>query len=142
MTPILKFLFPAKPYTTSESWFLLAMRILFGMLLMTHGIAKWSNFETLSATFPDPIGVGSHISLILAIFGEVICSAGFIAGAFYRLALIPMTFTMCIAFFVTHAHDAFAVKELAFVYLAVFVLMFITGPGNYALDSLIARRMR
>lgn len=93
MYAILRFLFPDKPYTAGNSWLLLAARIIFGGLLMSHGIAKWQNFDALSASFPDPLGVGGGVSLALAIFGEVICSAGFIAGLFYRLALIPMIFT-------------------------------------------------
>ena len=60
----------------------------------------------------------------------------------YRLALIPMIFTMCVALFVVHGDDPFAVKELAAIYLSVFVLMYISGPGNYALDRLIAERLR
>lgn len=139
MSRILNFLFPDKAYTASESWFLLALRILFGLLLMSHGIAKWSNFAAMSETFPDPLHVGSHLSLSLAVFAEVLCAAGFVVGAFYRLALIPMIFTMSIAFFVIHANDPFAARELAFVYLVVFVLMYITGPGRYALDTLVVK---
>lgn len=141
MSKILKFLFPAKPYGAGESWLLLLTRIAFGLLLMSHGIAKWQNFDTMASTFPDPLGMGSHVSLSLAIFAEVICSAGFIVGAFYRLALIPMIFTMCIAAFVVHQGDPFASKELAVVYLVVFVLMYAAGPGSYALDRLVAGRM-
>ena len=95
----------------------------------------------MSAVFPDPMGIGSSASLSLAIFGEVICSLGFMAGALYRLALIPMIFTMCVAFFVIHSADPFAVKELALVYLAIFVLMYIAGPGNYSIDRLIAKKI-
>ena len=103
--------------------------MIFGGLLFSHGIAKWSNFDTMSTMFPDPLGIGSSASL------------GFIVGAFYRLALIPMIFTMCIAFFVIHGADPFAVKELALVYLAIFVLMYIAGPGNYSVDRLIAKKI-
>ena len=142
MNAILRFLFPAAPSGAGASWLLLAARIVFGTLLMTHGIAKWQNFETLSATFPDPLGVGSPASLALAIFGEVVCPLGFITGTLYRLALLPMIFTMCVALFVVHGDDHFAVKELAAIYLSVFVLMYISGPGNYALDRLIAERLR
>lgn len=142
MNRLLHFLFPARPYSTSESWFLLAFRLLFGILLLTHGIAKWSSFSTLSGAFPDPLGVGHSLSLGLAIFGELICSVGFIFGAFYRLALLPMIFTMCMAFFVIHNGDPFSSRELAFVYLVVFVLMYLEGPGAYALDRIIARRIR
>ena len=112
------------------------------VLLLSHGIAKVDDFAALSEVFPDPLGLGSRISLTLAIFGELFCSVGFIVGAFYRLALIPMIFTMCVALFVVHGNDPFAVKELAAIYLSVFVLMYISGPGNYALDRLIAERLR
>ena len=108
---------------------------------MSHGIAKWQNFDALSAAFPDPLGVGGGVSLALAIFGEVVCSAGFIAGLFYRLALIPMIFTMCVAFFAVHGGDPFAARELALAYLSVYVLMYATGPGLYAADTLIARHL-
>ena len=108
---------------------------------MSHGIVKWQNFNALSAAFPDPLGVGGGVSLALAIFGEVVCSAGFIAGLFYRLALIPMIFTMCVAFFAVHGGDPFAARELALAYLSVYVLMYAAGPGLYAADTLIARRL-
>lgn len=142
MSRILRFLFPATRYTAQASSFLLALRVLFGVLLMLHGIAKLNDFSALSSLFPDPLGLGSRVSLVLAIFGELLCSVGFIVGAFYRLALIPMIFTMCVALFVVHGNDPFATKELAVIYLSVFVLMYISGPGNYALDKLIAERIR
>ena len=139
---IYNFLFPTKPNTTKVSLFLLAVRIIFGILLMNHGIQKWSNFQELSTAFPDPIGLGSSISLGLAIFGELVCSMGFIFGFLYRLAMIPMIFTMAMAFFVIHSQDAFAVRELALVYLVVFVLMYIAGPGKFAVDRYFAVKER
>lgn len=75
-------------------------------------------------------------------FGEVVCAAGCVAGLLYRLALIPMVFTMCVAFFAVHGGDSFAARELALVYLVVFVLMYAAGPGRYAADTLIAQRIR
>lgn len=96
---IYSFLFPTKSNTTKVSLLLLAVRIIFGILLMNHGIQKWTNFQELSAVFPDPLGVGSPLSLGLAIFGELACSMAFIIGFLYRLAMIPMVFTMAVAFF-------------------------------------------
>ncbi|MBR8708496.1 hypothetical protein IX307_001122 [Bacteroides pyogenes] len=134
---IYKLLFPTKPNQNNISFLLLTARIVFGLLFLFHGVAKWSNFENLSASFPDPLGVGSSVSLGLAIFGELICSIGFIIGILYRLAMIPMIFTMAMAFFVIHADDPFAVKELALVYLFIFILMYIAGPGKFSIDSFI-----
>ena len=141
MSAVYNFLFPSKPNDTAYSLLLLAFRILFGSLLMMHGIQKLTHFSEMSASFPDPLGVGSHVSLGLAIFGELFCSLGFILGVLYRLAMIPMIFTMCVAFFVIHGGDPFATKELAFVYLAVFVLMYIAGPGKFAFDRIIAVKL-
>ena len=138
---IYNFLFPTKPNTTKTSLLLLVVRIIFGVLLMNHGIQKWSNFQELSAVFPDPLGLGSPISLGLAIFGELVCSMAFIIGFLYRLAMIPMIFTMIVAFFIVHANDAFAVKELAFIYLIVFIIMYIAGPGKFSIDHNIGNEM-
>ena len=136
-----RFLFPVKPDGTFISVILLIVRVVFGVMLMNHGIDKWANYQELSAVFPDPLGIGSPLSLGLAIFGELACSMAFIIGFLYRLAMIPMIFTMCVAFFIVHADDPFAVKELAFVYLVVLVLMYIVGPGKFAVDRWISKSL-
>ena len=130
MIMLKRFLFPTNPNGVFISVILLAVRIVFGILMMNHGIDKWANYQELSTVFPDPLGIGSPLSLGLAIFGELACSMAFIIGFLYRLAMIPMIFTMCVAFFIVHGNDPFAVKELAFVYLVVFVLMYIIGTGK------------
>lgn len=135
---MLQFLFPLKNFSTPESVLLLILRLLFGILLMWHGLTKMSNFESLVATFPNPLGLGSRFSLYMIIFVEVFCSVGVIFGAFYRLALIPMIFSMCVAFVVVHRGQSFAAKELAFIYLVVFVVLFAMGAGKYSLDNIIA----
>lgn len=137
---VYRLLFPTKPNQNNISFLLLTTRIVFGLLFLSHGVAKWNNFEELSVSFPDPLGVGSSVSLGLAIFGELVCSIGFIIGLLYRLAMIPMIFTMAMASFVIHANDAFAVKESALVYLFIFILMYITGPGKFSIDYLIGNK--
>ena len=71
MSVIYKFLFPSKPDGTAMSLLILALRILFGILLMSHGVQKWANYDVMSGSFPDPLGIGSQLSLVLAIFGEM-----------------------------------------------------------------------
>ena len=80
------------------SWFLLALRLLFGGLLLMHGIMKIIDFDVLSVSFPDPLGIGSTYSLALAIFAEAACSCAFILGLLFRLSLLPMITTMAVAF--------------------------------------------
>lgn len=139
---IIKFLFPQKLSAKKTSILLLAARIVFGIMFMTHGIAKWNSFDTLAATFPDPLGVGSSVSLSLAIFGELACSLAFILGILYRLSVIPMIFTMIVAFFIVHGGAPFAARELAFLYMVVFVFMYLMGPGIYSVDYYIGKHIR
>lgn len=135
---IYNFLFP-KYDNNRLSGILLAVRIIFGGLLFYHGFTKIMALNALSFTFPDPLGIGAPTSLWLVIFAEVFCSLACIFGLLFRLSLLPIIFSMGVAFFVAHAGDPFAAKELSLVYLLVFIILYITGPGSYALDCWFAR---
>lgn len=118
----------------------LVLRLMVGGAMLSHGIPKLLAFGTLSANFPDPLGVGSFVSLMLSIGAEVGCSVLLILGLFTRLALLPLLFTMLMAFFVIHAADPFAVKELAMTYIAIYIAIFSLGAGRFSLDSLIFKQ--
>lgn len=136
---LLKALFSEPVSSSTKSMLILFARIIFGFLFLSHGIAKLSFYSEAPETFPNPIGLGSTLSLWLVVFAEILCSLGFILGALFRLSLIPMIFTMCIAFFVIHASDPLATKELSLMYLTIFVLLYITGPGRYSIDGILKR---
>lgn len=140
MALIYRFLFPSNLSGNGTSWFLLALRLLFGFLLMSHGIQKWADFETLSTTFPNPIGLGSAFSLVLVICAELFCSMFFVVGYLYRLVLLPMIFNMGVAFFVVHGGSVMH-GELAFVYMMMFILLYITGPGRFSIDRILSRNL-
>jgi putative oxidoreductase len=130
------FLFPRPTGSKSFSLLLLVFRLFFGIMFMFHGIDKLYNYTELCFTFPDPLNIGREISLLFVIFGEMFCSAAFMFGALYRLSMIPMVVVMLFAFF--HVHNAdIAQGELAFLYLIVFVVMYISGPGQYSIDAKI-----
>lgn len=118
------------------SWFLLALRLLFGGLLLMHGIMKIIDFDVLSVSFPDPIGIGSTYSLGLAIFAEVVCSCGFILGLLFRLSLLPMIMTMGVAFLGVHGGNIQG-GELSLIFLLIFCLLWIAGPGLFSIDKLL-----
>ena len=119
---------------------LLALRIGFGCFMLVHGIGKVTNFEAMSTAFPDPIGMGSKTSLILAIGAEVGCSLLLIVGLATRLAVIPLAATMIVALFLVHAADPWQKKELAAVFLTVYVALFFTGGGVFSLDHMLWSR--
>ena len=133
-----QFFFPSVFPDASVSRLLLTLRLFFGFLFLMHGIDKLANFEVLSYSFPNPLGMGSHLSLVLVILAEVFCALTFIGGFLFRFSLLPMLFAMFIAFFYAHG-GSIADGELAFIYLCVFLLLLLKGPGRYSADYLIYR---
>lgn len=132
-------LFPPVPSSHLTSTLLLVTRIIFGLLFLSHGYAKLMSFESLSDVYADPLGLGSTLSLWLTVFAEVLCSFALIFGILQRLVLIPMIITMAVAFFIVHGNDVFAIKELSFIYMIVFILLYIAGPGHYSFDAIIRK---
>jgi putative oxidoreductase len=64
-----------------------------------------------------------------------------LAGLITRIILIPMIISMAVAFF--DIHDGMMPEgELALIFMIVFVVLFMTGPGRYSVDYLIDRKAR
>ena len=121
---------------------LLVLRVGIGLLMLVHGLAKLNGFSEMSGKFPDPLGMGSQLSLILAIGAEVGCSILLIIGLASRFAAIPLAFTMIVALFVVHGADPWKMKELAAVYLLVYLSLMLTGPGQFSVDHLLTSRKK
>ena len=135
------FLFPQAFRGKGVSVLILAVRVFFGVLFFVHGVDKMSHFNELVTGFPDVLGFGSYMSLMVAIFCEFCCSLFLIAGLMQRLVLIPMVVSMAVAFF--DVHDAlFPEGELSLIYMVVFFILFLVGPGRYSLDYLIDNKFR
>ncbi len=115
---------------------LLVARIGFGgLLLVQHGWEKVSNFSSMSAKFPDPIGLGSSISLGIATFAEFVCAAAVALGLFTRLTAIPCALTMFVAAFIHHSGDSLETRELALLYMIGFTVLACTGGGPFSMDA-------
>lgn len=130
------FIFPQYCREKLISLLILALRIFFGVLFFVHGLDKMINFSTLSETFPSVLGFGSYMSLMLSVFCEFCCSLFLIAGLLERIILLPMIISMGVAFF--DIHDAMMPEgELSLIYLVIFIILLVTGPGRYSLDYMI-----
>lgn len=96
-----------RPPLTPQDFGLLALRLYAGgTMCLMHGWGKLTSFPDKADSFPDPFGFGSPVSLGLAVFAEVVCAALVVAGAFTRLAVVPLIVTMAVAGFVIHGADA------------------------------------
>ena len=126
-----------------QSLGLLILRVAVGLaMLLGHGWGKFTGFGEMADKFPDPIGLGNQLSLIAAIGAEVGCSVLLILGLATRFAAIPLAFTMLVALFVVHGDDPWKAKELAAIYLFVYVTLIFTGAGRFSIDHCFANRKR
>ncbi len=116
---------------------LLILRVGFGATMaIRHGLPKLLDFSNQMRGFPDPLGVGSTISLSLTVGAELFCALFIVIGIFTRFMAFPLMVAMGVAFFLVHKGDPFAKKEMAFLYFLAFSTIFATGAGAYSADSL------
>ena len=114
---------------------LLILRFFSFGFMLTHGWPKFQKIVVGNFEFGEPVGLGSGLSLGLAVFAEFVCAIFIMLGLFTRAALLFNVITMLIAAFVVHAADPFKSKEMALLYLVISVTLIFTGPGKYALDK-------
>lgn len=116
-----------------------------GFMAFGHGLVKLRGGPD---KFPaDPLGIGTTMSFYGAVASEFFCCLFIMIGLFTRLACVPIIFTMAVAAFVVHGKDPLfmgggAAKEPALVYLTMFLVILIAGPGRYSLDAAIFGRKR
>lgn len=121
---------------------LLVLRVWLGLsMLALHGWGKFADYAAKAGKFPDPLGVGSAASLQLAIFAEVVCAVLLAVGLASRLSSALLAFTMGVAFFAVHggALSGDGSGELAFIYMAGFIALCLTGPGRFSIDGFLLR---
>jgi putative oxidoreductase len=122
---------------------LCVLRVWLGLsMLLLHGWDKLVGFAGMAPHFPDPFGIGSHASLALSVLAEALCSALLVLGLFTRLAALILIINFGVAFWLVlgHALTGEHNGELAFVYLAGFVVLFLGGAGCCSLDARLGKR--
>lgn len=114
---------------------LLLLRVWLGLaMLILHGWPKAEKLIGGKHEFADPLGIGALPTLILAVLTEVVCSVLLVLGVFGRLAALLLAGTMGVAWAVSHQMKLAGPGngELAFVYLAGFLVILIAGTGKYS----------
>ena len=135
------FLFPRVFRDNGASVVILLFRVAFGILFLLHGVDKMSNFQLLVQGYPSVFGLGSYMTLLITIFCEFCCSLFLIVGLLVRIMVLPMILAMGVAFF--DVHDAMMPEgELSLIYLIVFIILYLVGPGRFSVDYLIDKRVR
>ena len=122
---------------------LLLLRLSVGpMMLFGHGLTKLGRMPELMDSFPDPLGVGSAFSAVLAVFAEVVCSALLALGLGTRFAALNLVITMAVAALIVHGDDPWARKEMAVIYGVTYLALLVSGAGRLSLDSVIWAKLQ
>ena len=111
------------------------LRIVFSLLMMTHGWSKLERILDGNLNFGDPLGLGSPLSLYLVTFAELVAPVFIIVGFKTRIMALITSFAMAVAAFIAHGADPFAKKEMALLYLVGFLTVALMGPGRYSIDQ-------
>lgn len=118
---------------------LFILRVGLGLMMLPHGYDKLVHFAAKKNTFTNFLGLGSTISLSLAVFAEFFCAMFVIIGLFTRFTVIPLLVVMSVAFFRSHNADLFGAGEKAGLYLAGFLTILLVGPGKASIDGLMGK---
>ena len=133
----MKKLFSTRYTENSIAFSLLLLRLALGILMIPHGFSKLTKFASVVKEFPDPLHLGTTISLSLVIFAEFFCAVLLVAGLMTRLVVIPLVITMGVAVFMVHNSDFLGEAEQATLYLAGYLVLLIAGPGKVSMDRML-----
>jgi putative oxidoreductase len=118
---------------------LLVLRVWLGLtMLLNHGLDKLNNFTVIADKFPDPLHISQKASLGLVTVAETLCAALLVLGLVTRLGALALIMDLGVAFVMVHKLTLAmgpGSGELAFVYLAGFVTLFIAGGGSFSVDK-------
>lgn len=119
----------------------LILRVSVGVMMLFHGFDKVINgisgvrYLTTNAGLPEFFAYGVFI-------GELVFPMFIILGLYSRIAALGLAFNMLVAILLAHSSSLFElgkhgapVIELPFLYLIISVVIFLTGPGKFAVNS-------
>ncbi|HTU35807.1 MAG TPA: DoxX family protein [Candidatus Acidoferrum sp.] len=116
-------------------------------LFLRHGWEKrpahWAQFMV---HFPNPVGIGSHASFLIAFVSDFVCGILLMIGLGTRWAAAYCFANIFVAWAFVH-HFAFLGKgpgsdhgEVIVLYLGALLTLVIAGPGAACVDGVLARQ--
>jgi putative oxidoreductase len=125
--------------TSWAPYLLGVLRIITGLLFLSHGTAKLLQWPAVDA-FKGGVPLGSLVGIsgVLELVGGVLIAL----GLFTRPVAFVLSGMMAVAYFKAHAPQGFYPinngGELAILYCFVFLYFAASGPGAFSLDARLA----
>ena len=123
-------------------WAYLFLRVVVPLIMLcSHGFGKLTGFSNIAPHFPDPLGLGSTLSLALVVGAEFFGSIFLALGLLTRWSSFSLMFTMLVAALIVHWPEPFKEKEHALLFALVFFLFTVAGGGKYSLDTFLKKKL-
>lgn len=135
----MKKLFSIRYSAASFNTAMLLLRVGAGILIFPHGYQKLMNYDALKVKFLSFLGLGSEVSLILAIIAECLGGILLVLGLCTRAATIPLLVVMFVAMSRAHNFQVFGDAEKPAVFFLVFLTILFLGPGRMSVDGAIRK---
>ena len=118
----------------AQDWGLLFLRVSGGLfLLWVHGLPKLLYYSAELQNIEDPFHLGANLTLMLAIFAEVVCPLLIVGGLLVRLACLPVLFLLWVSMLLVHPQWSVAEGQFGWLLLILFTTVLIAGPGRLAI---------
>ena len=134
---MIKKLFAPGNDSTLTGFGLLVLRLWLGLaMFFNHGLNKLTHFSDMAAKFPNPLGIGVTPGLALVTFAETAGAVLLAFGLLTRFAALTLVIDLGVAVLLVHK-AASGAGELAFIYLAGYVALLISGGGKFSMDKML-----
>lgn len=128
--------------------FLLIIRAYIGYRFFMAGLGKFQNFSNVVGFFSG-LGIPMpEVNAAMAASTELVGGALLLLGLGSRIATVPLTFTMIVAYLTAHSKalenfwsdQSPFFKQEPFPFLMVCLIVLLFGPGKYSLDNLFCKK--
>lgn len=118
---------------------LLFLRAGLGAVMIPRGYQKLIHFSDMRTRFLNFLGLGSTVSLSLAIFAETACALLLVLGLFTRFAALALVILTAVIVFKVNNGDVLGkAKDVLPLFLG-FCTILLVGGGKYSIEGAMGK---
>lgn len=115
-------------------WAVLYMRLFAGGMMLLHNVGKMQNYNEIINSYPSFLYINNTATFVIITIVECVLAVLLIMGLWVRAAALVLALGAVVLF----AWGGFAIGELQFVWLGVYIFLVISGGGIFGFDMFIA----
>ncbi|MCU6432766.1 DoxX family protein [Undibacterium sp. Jales W-56] len=105
------------------------------LVLYVHGLPKLLHWQAELQHIDDPLHLGATLTLLCALFAEIVCPLFVILGLWTRLACLPFLFLLLVSMLLVHADWSVEQGQFGWLLIVAFATIALSGPGKFAVRN-------